>query len=370
MTLDRQHPTTHTRRSAKRLMAVTITAISVLAVSVSTSAAAGIGGPSPFGVTPTPTAEGQSRPYFNLNLAPGQSTTDTVIITNMAKVSETLKVSPSTGFTSPNSASAFEDFFRPCVGTGCWVTGLPSLVTLAAGTSQSFPFTVTVPNHVAPLQYLAGITAEPNTSSAPVVVGRNGQASAQAVVVDQVSVGVAVTVGALAHLKTALQIPAVTGGSDGPLPRIYVQLHNVGQTFTKAHGTAWCVVNGAKVPMTISSDTVLPSERAVLPINAVDIGLSRTVPCSVCLNYGPGLVATWSGTITTPRVAATKVIPTGPGTFSNLPAHTGVPTWAVVLIVIGALILVAMVATLLWMVLRRRRDEPRTRPPTASPAPL
>ena len=127
-----------------------------------------------------------------------------------------------------------------------------TIVTLAAGTARSLPFTVTVPNHVPAKQYLAGITVEPNTTPAPVVVGSNGQASAQAVVIDQVSVGVAVTVGALAQLKTSLQIPAVTGGADGPIPRIYVQVHNVGQTFTKAHGTARCVVKGATVSMAVS----------------------------------------------------------------------------------------------------------------------
>ena len=241
MILDRHRtsPSARASRVAKRLIAGTVAVISVLGVSATTAVAADIGGPTPFGVTPTPTADGQSRPYFNLNLAPGHSTTDTVIITNMANTRQTLKISPSTGFTSPTSASAFEDFFRACVGTGCWVTGLPPIVTLAAGTARSLPFTVTVPNHVPAKQYLAGITVEPNTPPAPVVVGRNGQASAQAVVIDQVSVGVAVTVGVLAQLKTSLQIPGVTGGADGPIPRLYVQLHNVGQTFTKAHGTAW-----------------------------------------------------------------------------------------------------------------------------------
>jgi hypothetical protein len=360
--LDRYQLRSRTRAPCRavRLLAGALTTLCILATFAtsafaSTVVAASIGGPTPFGLTPAPAANGQAPPYFTLSLAPGQSATHTVVVTNLGKSRETLKLSRSTGTTAPNSASAFDDSFVPCVGTGCWVGGIPPLVTLAAGTSKSIPFTVTVPARVPAKQYLAGITVEIRTPPAPVVVGRNGRASARAIVIDQVSVGVAVTVGALAGMKTSLQIPAVTGGADGSIPRIYVQLHNIGQTFTHARGTAWCVVKGTRVSMPVTSDTVLPGQRAVLPINALGVGLGTTVPCTVRLDYGAGLIATWSGNLTTPTVATTKIVHTGLGTYSNLPAHTGVPTWVVIATVIGALLLVAIACMLLLLLLRRRR---------------
>jgi hypothetical protein len=362
VTLDRRQarPCTRAPRRAARLLAVAVATTCMLAtfataIFARTAGAASIGGPAPFGLTPAAAANGQAAPYFTLSLTPGHAATDTVEVTNLGESSETLKLSPSTGTTSPNSASAFDDSFVPCVGTGCWVSGIPRLVTLAAGTGRSIPFTVTVPTHVPAKQYLAGITAEIRKPPAPVVVGGNGGASARAIVIDQVSVGIAVTVGTLAAMRTSLQIPAVTGGADGSIPRIYVQLHNVGQTFTHTTGTAWCVVKGNRVSMPVTSDTVLPEQRAVLPINALPVGLGMTVPCTLRLDYGAGLTATWSGTLTTPRVAATKIVHTGLGTYSNLPAHAGIPTWAVIVTVIGALLLLAVAGMLLLMLLRRRR---------------
>ena len=357
MTLDQYWPRTSSwaHRLMGRLTAGVVAVTWVVATYATAAGAATIGGPTPFGVVPSAAANGQSRSYFSLNVAPGQSAIDTVVITNAGTTSETLKVSSATGITAPNSASAFSDSFKACVGTGCWVSGLPSLVTLDAGASKSFTFTVAVPVGTPLKQYLAGITAEPSVPPPSVIVGQNGKASARAVIIGQVSVGVAVTVGALAQLTTNLQIPTVTGGAQGPIPRLLVHLANTGQTFTKANGTASCTVKSTQVSFPVSADTVLPGDGAVLPINAKQIGLGATVPCSVSLGYGSGLTATWSGTVTTPAVAPTKVVHTGKGAFSNLPVNTGIATWAIILIVVAALILLGNAAMGLRLLRRRAR---------------
>ncbi len=70
----------------------------------------------------------------------------------------------------------------------------------------------------------------------PVQVGSNGKSQAQAVIIEQVTVGVAVTVGSLPQLITRLQIPGVSAIAEGKTARLNISLSNTGQTFAHAHG--------------------------------------------------------------------------------------------------------------------------------------
>jgi hypothetical protein len=327
-------------------------------VSVGVPAGAiGSGGSTPFGLAPTPTASGQSRPYFEMTLAPGQSATDTVVISNSSKSTETLKVSPSTGITAPNTGTAFDGYFTKCVGVGCWVTGLPAAVTLAAGTSKELGFTVRVPAGTPLQQYLAGITAEPKNAPAPVSVGTNGNgASAKAIIINQVTVAVAVTVGTLSQMTTRIEIPGITGSAVGSTPRLNIGLRNTGQTFTKGTGTAICTIGGRQVSFPLTMDTVLPGDGATLPVNAPGLPAGTSVPCTVQLGYGTGQTATSSDTVAIPSTTPTTIVHTGPGVYATLPVG-GIPTWAILVIVIGGLLLLTLM-TLVVLLLRRRGRNP------------
>ncbi len=323
-----------------------------LAVQPSSAGAISLGGSTPIGVSPPPLQNGQAPPYFEFTLGPGDTSSSNVIISNEGTRSETLKLSGSTGITSPNSGSAFEGSFDKCVGVGCWVSGLPPKITLQPGARETVPFTVSVPSATGPRQYLAGITVEPNTPSPRVTVGSNGKASASAVIVDQVTVGVAVTVGSISALTTRLQISGVTGGAVGSAPRMYVKVRNSGQTFAKAAGTASCALTGRQVSYAISSDTVLPGDSALLPVNAPGLEPGAAVPCHVQLSYDPTSRAEWTGKVVLPTTPPTTVVRTGLGTYSSV--STGMPAWAIALIVIGALIVVAL--GVITMLLLRRRE--------------
>jgi uncharacterized membrane protein len=318
------------------------------------------GGTMPFGLTPAPDGDGQAPSYFDLNAAAGQRVAEVVVLSNQGSRDQTLKLSPSTGVTSPNSGSAFYGYFQPCVGTGCWISGIPSTITLAAGASQRVPFTVVIPSGMTPKQYLAGITAEPKTPPPPVIVGSNGKASARATIVSQVTVGVAVTVGAISQLKTSLHVPAVTAGSVGSMPRLFVHVDNAGQTFAKGNGTVTCTGADRELSYPIVVDTVLPGEAASVPVNAPGLGFDAPIRCAVHLKYGLGLVAAWSGTVLVATTTATTIVHTGPGVYSSLPVG-GIPGWGLALIVIGALVLVALIV-LVVLLLRRHRSEARADP--------
>jgi hypothetical protein len=310
-----------------------------------------------FGLTPVPTAVGQPRPYFNLTIAPGGSARDIAIVSNDGTRTERLMVGTSLGLTAANSGSAFGRFSRTCAGVGCWVTGLPAAVTLVPGTGRALGFRVAVPAGTRPGQYLAGITVVAAAPPRSVRIKSHGPVSVNVIVVDQVTVGVAITVGSLARLRTRLVVPAVTAGSFASLPRLYVHVRNTGQTFARASGTVSCRTGGQDRLFRLLIDTVLPGGEAVLPINAPGLG-SGELPCTVSLRDDADHAVTWSGFVDAIAPARTKTIHTGPGAYATLPADS-VPAWAIALMVLGGLILAALVGVLVLYRRADRRPEPR-----------
>jgi hypothetical protein len=355
--------TAHRRRGGQRRrwrsgrsLAVTVVTAAVLGVTGPAPAgASSVLGPGPFGLAPAPSAAGQPRPYFELTIAPGGSATDVVIVSNDGTGTERLRVGTSNGITAANSGSAFGSFSRTCAGVGCWVTGLPATVTLAPGTGRALGFRVAVPAGTPPAQYLAGITVVAAAPPRAVRIKSHGHVSVNVVVVDQVTVGVAVTVGSLARLTTKLVVPAVTAGSTGSLQRLYVHVRNTGQTFARASGTISCRAAGQDRRFRVVIDTVLPGGAAVLPVNTPGLG-GGELPCTVRLRDDAGHAVDWSGTVDAATPAPVRTIHTGNGAYSTAPEGNPVPGWAIALMVIGALILAALVR-ILW--LYRRPDRGR-----------
>jgi hypothetical protein len=330
---------------------------------IASASAIGTGGNSGFGVAPSQLPNGQARPYFIESVAPGHSGVDTAVIANKGSTPLALLVSAATGTTAVNSGSSYNRSFKPCAGAGCWVSGLPTTLTLSPGESTVVPFTVTVPPGTRPGQYLAGITAKPAVAPAPVIVGSNGRSTARVVIVNEVTVGVAVNVGDPSQFVSNLRIDTITSGAVATLPRIFVHVDNGGQTFLKANGTATCTDNSRHVTFPLKLDTVLPSGRAVLVVNAPGLGFGSVAHCQAVLDYGTGLTATWAGVVTMPAVTTPpKIVHVGPGDYAHIPAQ-GTSVWVIVLIVVSALVLLALLAVL--VMLRRRRRDPGPPAPVA-----
>jgi len=341
------------KRDLRQTIAVAV-AVAALAAAVPAAPAAAAGpgtvGATGFGLTPAPAGNGQVAPYFMMTVAAGQSFTGTARISNNAANTQQILVSRSTGGTATTGGTAFSRSFLSCAGTGCWVTGLPRAVTLPGDSDKLLPFTVHVPRGTARGQYLAGITAELAARPRPVKVGSNGKSSAKAIIVDQITVGVAVTVGSLSQLTTHFRIPGVVAVALGPIGRLDIRLDNTGQTFASAAGTASCTAAGKRFSVPVTANTILPGEQATIVINARRLKEGATAPCKVRLGYGQGQTVSWAGTVTVPSPPRTRIIHTGPGIYSVLPVG-GVPIWAIALLVIGVLILAALAVLLV----RRRR---------------
>ena len=315
------------------------------------AAAAGTVGNGQFGLTPAPASDGRAAPYFTLTVPPGDSATGTALITNEGRTPEKLKISRSTGVTAANGGSAFTGYFQRCSGVGCWVSGMPGEVTLAGGSGKTLQFTVHVPGRTAPGQYLAGLTAELAARPRPVRVGSSGKATANAIIIQQVTVGVAVTVGSLSQMTTRLWIPGVSGEAIGRTARLNIRLANTGQTFAHGTGKASCTVAGKRHSYAVVASTVLPHDQAVIAVNAPGLPEGVTMPCAVRLGYGQGLVVSWAGSVTVPVPPPARILHTGPGAYSVIP-EGGIPSWAIALLAVGGLVLAAAVAVLLRM--RRR----------------
>ncbi|MGD0245797.1 MAG: hypothetical protein ABSB59_36485 [Streptosporangiaceae bacterium] len=325
------------------------------------AAAARADGNGQFGITPAPDSNGIAAPYFIMTVAPGRSAVGTAVISNLGTRTVTLKIGRSAGVTAGNGGSAFSPSFRGCSGPGCWVTGLPGTVTLPGGTSERRSFTVHVPARAAPGQYLAGITVESNARPRPVQIGSTATgAMARAIIIDQVTVGVAVTVGSLHRMTTRLRIPAVTGAVIGRLARVNILLRNTGQTFTGARGRASCTADGRRHAYTVVAGTILPHGQAAIPVNAPGLPKATAVPCTMVLGYGRGLTVRWAGTVTVPGAPSTRTYHTGLGAYTVVPSGSSVPPWAIALMIIGVLALVVMAVLL-------RRSRRRRGPETAGP---
>jgi len=347
----------------RSLAAAVVMAALAVVTPVLPAAAAPAGGNGQFGLTPVPDSTGRVAPYFTLTMAAGESVTDIALVSNEGQVAEKLKLSRATGVTAGNGGSAFSQEFTKCSGTGCWVSGLAGEVTLPAGAVERLPFMVRVPAGTPDGQYLAGLTVEAAVPPASVKVGGNGKATARAIIISRVTVGVAVTVGVLSKLTTRMRIPGVSGQAIGPTARLNIGLANTGQTFAHGTGKASCTAAGKSRSFTVYASTILPHDQAVIAVNAPGLPEGVTMPCAVRLGYGNGnrLIATWSGLVTVPAPPRTRIIHTGPGAYSIVPAAAGIPVWAIALLVIGVLLLLlAAVAVVLRWRHRRREATRRT----------
>ena len=346
----------HRRLSRTAAVAAVAVIVAVSAVAAGPAGRARAAGPTTTGgftVAPALTASGQPRGYFQLTAAAGHSAMDVVSFGNDSSLTERLRVGVTDGLTATNSGSAYGALTGQCSGTACWVIGIPKTVTLAPYTSEQIEFAVRVPDGTSAAQYLAGITASPETASKPVKLNSGQNSSTQVRIVPRVVIGVAVTVGKLSAMKVRTRVAGVTAAWVSGVPRLTVNVRNSGQRFTKGSGKLSCANGGSKHSFGLSMDTVLPGTGAGLPVNAT--GLSQgTWQCSVHLTETGGTAASWAGPVSVPASspAKTKRVSSAAGSAAYVAPGGGIPGWAIGLMVVGGLLLF----TLWAMFLRRERN--------------
>jgi hypothetical protein len=319
-------------------------AAAALVLAPSAAADAGLG----FGAHPLPKGHAD-RGYFTYTLEPGGTATDRLVIANTTDRAERLKILISNGATAHNSGDAYMPS-SACRDLGCWIHGLPSTFTVAPKSHKTLRFTVSVPAGAARRQYLAGITIRPASTPAPARLSTQNGVGARVVIIRELTVPVAATVGNLQALRSRLVVTGVRASTT--TEQIIVTERNVGETFVHARGRAICVAGSRRFAYPLSSSTVLPGSTAQLAVNAPDLVRGTTYRCTATLDFGGAKAASWRGTVTIPKNGPPKVVQTGPHRYSTLPKQ-GVPRWAIALIAAGAAIVLGLLVVI--VVLLRRR---------------
>ena len=156
----------------RALTAITIVVvIAVVATPAGGSAATGGG----IGLAP---AHGDpSRPvteaYFVLDIPPGQSRSDAVLVSNTATVPADLLVDAVDGITGVTSGAVYANRADSAHGAGAWITAAVSSITVAPVSRSTVAFTVRVPAGTPPGDHLAGLAfenAHPSTSRGSLAV--------------------------------------------------------------------------------------------------------------------------------------------------------------------------------------------------------
>lgn len=144
------------------LVALTAQAVPAFAASGSSAPVSSAGGSLDFNAAPT--AKSTVNPsivsYFYDKGVPGQSLQESLALTNLSKIPETIHLFSVTSSTGLNGGIIFGN-----TADTTWITNLPSDVTLAPGKTQDVPFTVSVPAGTKPGDYTFGLSMEDHPPS-------------------------------------------------------------------------------------------------------------------------------------------------------------------------------------------------------------
>ena len=343
-----------TRRLCRR---VTTTALAALTLAVALAPAGQAAATFAGGFSAGPLNTG-ALDYFTFALAPGGHARERVRVANLRATGQSLELYAVLGVTSRASGDAYYGYPGGCLGAACWIRRLAPIIRLHGGTTTLVGFSVHVPPGTKPGQYLAGIAIQP--AKTPPGARATPGSAATSVILRQIVVGVAVTVGS--HLHSAVSIPLVKGEAIGATPGLGIVEENHGVRFEHPVGTATLVVGGHRRVFGVRSGTVLPGDHASLHVLTPHVA-AGTYPARVELRYDElRKVAVWTGTVVIPAIQSARFVQGRGGTvIEETPpaAHTTTKTPTLLLVAIGAglaLLFVALGAVVrrAWVRWRRR----------------
>jgi len=308
-------------------------AMTALVVSVPTAESAHAADAQPLAIEPASTGGGIKRTSFNYTLAPGDSQTDSIVVSNLGDTAQNVRIYLANAFTTASGkvgVKANEAAKEDPVG---WVNYTSKLgngvIQIPAQTSKTIPFTLTVPTDAAPGDYAIGLAAVPVVDPLAPQEGQNSLTVVTAVAtllrlkVD----GPLLPVVQIANLA-AEATPALVPGTDGGTTSVSFKVVNAGnQTF--------------KATVNITQTDALGNDMySYPPIQLNEMLPGSAVPVAVGWPDAPSL----RGAV---RV---EVITDTAATVVRKAAFWSVP-WGFVGMLGGALVLLG----LLWRLRTRRR---------------
>lgn len=127
-------------------------------------------------------SDGENRRQFNMELNPGETKTDSIVIENNNEQPLTLLLYGADATHSNQGSFALVNRTATQRTIGSWVKFKESTVTLQGGEQREIPFTVEMPEKVTPGNYAGGIAAETTTVQNDAKKQNNGGTGAGVVI--------------------------------------------------------------------------------------------------------------------------------------------------------------------------------------------
>ncbi len=329
-----------------------------------------------FGAVPLLPRGAPKEDYFNLNIPPGSSASETILVSNPTLHPISLDVSAARGVTSPDSGYTYVGAGQPCTGTACWIHGLLSSITVPPASPLPAPntgfnegkamlhFRVTVPSGTQDGQYLPGVSIFPPPSASSVKPVPGKGVHIVTIYHFTVTIGIAITVGNPANIYSHLAIINVVAARPppiGPQGYSYVRLteRNDGRMFDFPNrGIVVVDSHSHSYSYPIHSDTVLPGDTATVEVFAKGVA-AGIHPVLAKLWYDGGKkVAVWRSSVDFPPVIAPTVVRHGNHYILSIKgSRQALPTWVFVLMGLLGLLLLVILLLLLLLWRRRRKEE-------------
>jgi len=287
-------------------------------------------------VYPTTPAGGTPRVVFSPKLVPGQTTQDSVTVSNLSAGPLTFELFAADAFNTPGGGLSLRRKVDPVEGIGAWIHLAHSAVLVPSHASAAIPFVVVVPTNATPGDHVGGIVAEETTGTP------SSRGSVPVNVVQAVGVRVYGRVsGPLVHrlavAKPHVAVQRTTGAlfGAGTSAVVTVQVANRGNVvLTPVAHLKVTSTFGTSTTRTFSTGPLLPGEA---------VARRFTVP-----------VRTTGGLQTQFSAAASGAHASATTSQFNLP-------WGLIILVV--VLVVGLVLTLVLRRHRRRRVKRATEPP-------
>ena len=233
--------------------------------------------------------------FYLLDLKPGESATQQLVVSNTNKHSVVANVEPVDAITSDVTGVQVNAPGSPKATTSKWIVVSSPQITLSPNEKRTVSFTVHVPKDVGPGQYLAAMSASsplPADANAQKPVGANQAGFSLSL---QMQRAIAVEVDVPGPRAPEL---AVTGAEPKPTPdgvELDIHIANNGNAF--AHGSGTVRVASTKTDYAFKIDTFVSKTAIVYPVKWTKNVVPGVHDVQVDLNYEDGKHVAWNGSI-------------------------------------------------------------------------
>jgi hypothetical protein len=309
-----------------------------------------------------------TQSYFILELAPGATVADELLVLNSGTTPLTLDLYAVDAVTGSTTGAVYTNRGTEISGAGAWLSLPEGPLSVPPNSTTSVPFHVRVPANARPGQFLGGIGAQTLDPGAAQAVGASAhgrQGQFRLTTVTRAIVAVAVTVpGALQRKLSATEVRMLSGPGGA---RLSVGVRNEGNVMVKPHGHLVLrdPVGAERGRVPLDMDTILPGGSAQFAVPwpkelpagqyRADLALETSDALPVSAVMSDALVAPEPMRIETNGQALTvelseleEVIQSGvvavPGTIRIAPTEAGWPAWLPWVAILGIVVAAGNVA--------------------------